>query len=181
MALLAGPALARTGAQIKAQFDRGVAAYDAGDHRKAFELWWDLQYEDAAAMRNAAMLLRKGDGVEKDPRKAMELLERAATVSPTAESDLADMLMSGEAGPPDLERAIPYLQAAAAANHPVAQFHLGQLYETGAPPFVVQNIEVARQLYQAAAGHGMKEAADRAAALPPPAPDAKSAAPVVKP
>jgi TPR repeat protein len=178
---LATPALARTGPEIKAQFDAGVAAYDAGDFRKAFELWWDLQYEDVAAMRNAAIMLRKGQGVTKDPKKAMELLERAATVSPTAEADLADMLLKGEAGPPDLAGALPLLQAAAAANHPVAQFQLGELYETGAPPLVPQNIEVARQLYAAASSHGMKDAAARLAALPPPAPGATPAQPIMAP
>jgi hypothetical protein len=86
------------------------------------------------------------------------------------------MLLKGEAGPPDLERALPLLQAAAAANHPVAQFELGQLYETGAPPLVPQNLEVARQLYAAAASHGMREAADRAAFLGPPAVDTARAA-----
>src|ERR1700761_1342411 len=80
MAFLATPANARTGAQIKAQFDAGVTAYDAGDYRKAFELWWDLQYEDIAAMRNAAMMLRKGQGTEKNPKKAQELYERAAEI-----------------------------------------------------------------------------------------------------
>src|ERR1700760_4937221 len=146
MGLLTGPALARSGADIKAQFDAGVTAYDAGDYEKALKLWLDLQYEDAAAMRNAALLLRKGQGVAKDPKKAMELLERAATVSPTAEYDLADMFLKGEAGPPDLASALPLLQAAAAGNHPIAQFQLGEFYETGAPPLVPQNIEVARQL-----------------------------------
>jgi TPR repeat protein len=63
---------------------------------------------------------------------------------------------------------LPLLEAAAAANHPVAQFQLGELYETGAPPFVPQNLEVARQLYAAAAGHGMKDAADRLRVVGPP-------------
>ena len=93
MAFLATPALARDGAAIKTQFDAGVTAYDAGDYRKAFELWWDLQYEDAAAMRNAATMLRKGQGATKDPGKAMELLERAATGSIGAQMDLADRLL----------------------------------------------------------------------------------------
>jgi hypothetical protein len=44
------------------------------------------------------------------------------------------------------------------------------LYETGAPPLVPQNLEVARQLYAAAADHGMKEAADRLRVVGPPAP-----------
>jgi hypothetical protein len=80
------------------------------------------------------------------------------------------MLLKGEAGPPDLGAALPLLQAAAAAHHPLAQFQLGELYETGAPPLVPQNVEVARQLYAAAADRGMKEAADRLRVVGPPAP-----------
>jgi TPR repeat protein len=71
------------------------------------------------------------------------------------------MLLKGEAGPPDLTHALPLLAAAAAANHPVAQFELGELYETGAPPFLPKDLDEARKLYAAAAGHGMTEAADR--------------------
>jgi TPR repeat protein len=168
---LTGPAFARTGAEIAAVFNSGVTAYDAGDYRKAFEIWWDLRYEDVAAMRNLGMMLRKGQGVEKDPKQAEELLLRAAQAGlPTAQADLADMLLKGEAGPPDLGAALPLLQAAAAAHHPLAQFQLGELYETGAPPLVPQNLEVARQLYAAAADHGMKEAADRLRVVGPPTP-----------
>jgi len=161
--LAASPALAaRSGPEIKAQFDAGLAAYDAGDYQKAFQLWWDLQFEDIAAMRNVAMMLRKGQGTAKDPEKAEEIYRRAAEAGlPTAQADLADMLLKGEAGPPNLEAALPLLQAAAAANHPIAQYELGELYETGAPPLVEKNWEVARQLYAAAASHGMTAAADR--------------------
>jgi hypothetical protein len=170
--LALAPAEARTGPEIAAAFDSGVAAYDAGDYEKAFRIWWDLQYEDIAAMRNTAMMLRKGQGTAKDPKKAEEIFQRAAEAGlPTAQADLADMLLKGEAGPPDLESALPLLQAAAAANHPVAQYQLGQLYETGAPPLVVQNLDLARQLYAAAASHGMKDAAARLDFLGgPPAP-----------
>lgn len=168
--MLATPALAaRTGPEIKAQFDAGVAAYDAGDYQKAFQLWIDLQYEDVAAMRNAAMMLRKGQGVARDPARAEEIYRRAAEAGlPTAQADLADMLLKGEAGPPDLESALPLLQAAAAANHPIAQFELGELYETGAPPLVEKNWDVARQLYAAAASHGMADAAARLRVVGPP-------------
>jgi TPR repeat protein len=178
-ACLATPALARDGAEIARLFDSGVAAYDAGHYEQAFKIWWDLRFEDVAAMRNLGMMLRKGQGTAKDPKLAEEIYQRAAEAGlPTAQADLADMLLKGEAGPPDLERALPLLQAAAAANHPVAQFELGELYETGAPPLVPQNREVARQLYVAAAGHGMKEAADRAAFLgTPPVDTARAGGP----
>jgi TPR repeat protein len=73
-----GCASARSGPELATVFNAGVAAYDAGDYRKAFETWWDLRYEDIAAMRNLAMMLRKGQGVEKDPKQAKELFLRAA-------------------------------------------------------------------------------------------------------
>jgi uncharacterized protein len=165
----AGPAFARDGAEIAKIFDSGVAAYDAGNYQQAFKIWWGLRYEDLAAMRNLALMLRKGQGVVKDPKKAEEIYQRAAEAGlPTAQADLADMLLKGEAGPPDLAGALPLLAAAAAANHPGAQFELGELYETGAPPLLPKNIEEARQLYTAAAGHGMKEAADRLRVVGPP-------------
>jgi len=171
------PAQARTSAEIAAAFDSGVAAYDAADYEKAFKIWWELRYEDIAAMRNLAMMLRKGVGTEKDPKKAEELYLRASEAGlPTAQADLADMYLKGELGPPDLARALPLLEAAAAANHPVAQYQLGQFYETGAPPLVPQNLEVARQLYAAAAKHGMPEAAARSAFLGPPAVNPSQAA-----
>ena len=163
------PAQARSAKEIASLFDSGVAAYDAGDYQKAFKIWWDLRYEDIAAMRNLGMMLRRGQGTDKDPKQAEELFQRAAEAGlPTAQADLADMYLKGELGPPDLARALPLLEAAAAANHPVAQYQLGQFYETGAPPLVPQNLEVARQLYAAAAKHGMPEAAARSAYLRPP-------------
>src|SRR6185369_6844807 len=112
------------------------------------------------------------------PKKAEEILLRASEAGlPTAQADLADMYLKGELGPPDLTRALPLLEAAAAGNHPVAQYQLGQFYETGAPPLVPQNLEIARQLYAAAASHGMPEAAARSAYLGAPQPVARSAAP----
>ena len=181
LCLAATPAsAAHSGAELAAIFDTGVAAYDAGDYDKAFRIWWDLRFEDLAAMRNLGMMLRKGQGTPKDVDKAAEVYLRAAKAGlPTAQADLADMYLKGELGPPDLRHALPLLEAAAAANHPVAHFQLGQFYETGAPPLVPQDLETARQLYAAAASHGMKDAAARAAFLGPPAP--KPSAPAQTP
>lgn len=163
-------AQARSSQEIAADFAIGVAAYDAGDFEKAFKIWWELRFEDLAAMRNLGMMLRKGQGTARDPQKAEEIYLRASEAGlPTAQADLADMYLKGELGPPDLARALPLLVAAAAANHPVAQYQLGQFYETGAPPLVPQDLEVARQLYASAARRGMPEAAARSAFLGPPA------------
>ncbi len=162
---LAGCATAQTGERLKATFDSGVAAYDAGDFANAYRIWSSITDEDIAAMRNVAMMRRNGTGTEKDPAGAVEMYQRAADAGlPTAQADLADMLLKGEAGPPNVARALPLLEAAAAANHPIAQYELAQLYETGNQ--VPQDMLAACNLY-AAASHGMKQAADRLAALGP--------------
>src|SRR5215475_12191492 len=86
--LFATEAAARSAEEIAAAFNSGVSAYDAGDYEKAFKIWWDLRYEDLAAMRNLGMMLRKGQGTGKDPKKAEEVYQRAAEAGlPTAQAD----------------------------------------------------------------------------------------------
>ena len=167
MFLLAGCVGPDSSAALKDTFDSGVTAYDAGDYAKAYKIWSGIDDVDLAAMRNVAMMLRQGTGVAKDPKKAEELYYLAAEAGlPTAQADLADMLLKGEAGPPDPKRALPLLTAAAAADHPIAQYELAQMYETGQDGLVPKDLPTARQLYTAAAGHGMKEAQNRLDQLP---------------
>jgi len=159
-ALAAAGCATETGASIKNTFDSGVAAYDAHDYAKAYQIWSSIDDQDIAAMRNVAMMRRQGLGTPKDPKGAEDMYQRAAEAGlPTAQADLADMLIKGEAGPPDPQRALPLLAAAAAANHPVAEYELGQFYETG--ELVPKDLMVARHLYAEAASHGMKEAQAR--------------------
>jgi TPR repeat protein len=160
--LLTGCVTPQSGAALKSTFDSGVAAYDAGDYTKAYKIWSGIDDVDLAAMRNVAMMLRKGEGVAKNPKKAEDLYETAAEAGlPTAQADLADMLLKGEAGPPNPKAALPLLEAAAAANHPVAQFELARMYETGQDGLVPRDVNMARRLYASAASHGMKEAQAR--------------------
>ena len=113
-------------------------------------------------MRNVAHDAAQGPGHGQGPQKGRRDYLRAAEAGlPTAQADLADMYLKGEAGPPDLARALPLLEAAAAANHPVAQYQLGQMYETGAPAWCRRISKPPRQLYAAAASHGMQEASAR--------------------
>lgn len=165
---------AESGAELKITFNSGLEAYDAGDYAKAYKIWSSIDDQDIAAMRNVAMMRRKGVGTKKDPQGAEEMYERAAEAGlPNAQADLADMLIRGEAGPPDPKRALPLLEAAAAANHPLAQYELAQFYEKG--ELVPKNLTVARALYAAAASHGMKQAQIRLEQLGPPPPPKKPA------
>lgn len=154
---------------LKTTFDSGVAAYDAGDYARAYKIWTRIDDLDLAAMRNVALMLRKGQGVAKDPKAAEAMYQRAAEAGlPTAQADLGEMLLNGEAGPPNPAAAVPWLAMAAAANHPIAQYELAGLYEKG--EVVPHDLNVARRLYKASASHGMKEAQARLDALGPETP-----------
>src|ERR1700761_9625667 len=148
---LAGCVTVKNSDDLKAIFDSGVAAYDAGDYPKAYKIWSGIEDQDLAAMRNVALMLRTGNGVAKNPKRAEELFETASQAGlPTAQADLADMLLKGEAGPPDPARALPLLEAAAAADHPIAQYELAEMFETGANGLVPRDLPTARKLYAAA-------------------------------
>jgi uncharacterized protein len=166
--VVAGCASDDTG-ETKKTFDQGVAAYDAKDYSGAFRIFSSIDDHDLAAMRNVALMLRKGQGTAKDPKAAEEMYARAARGGlATAAADLGEMLLEGEAGPPDAKAALPWLLGAAEAGHPIAAFEAGQILEAGTA--VPKDLATARKLYERAAAAGMKEATDRLAALPAAAP-----------
>jgi TPR repeat protein len=152
-------------AVTKKIFDSGVAAYDAKDYDGAFRIFSSIDDRDLAAMRNVALMLRKGLGTAKDPKAAELMYARAAQGGlATAAADLGEMLLNGEADPPDPKAALPWLLGAAEAGHPIAAFEAGQILEEGtAGP---KDIAGARRLYKQAADAGMEDAKARLAALP---------------
>ena len=149
----------------QATFNKGVAAYDSGRYEEAFQIFSDLaDKDDLAAMRNVALMLRHGKGVEKNPEKAIAWYERAAEAGlVTAQADLGVMLLDGEAGKPDIEDGMKWLTRAAQAGHATALFRLAEAYEKGVQ--APQDLELAKTLYGAAAGRGHRGAAARLAAL----------------
>ncbi len=146
-------------------FDAGTKAFDEGRYEDAYRTFAALaKNEDLAAMRNVAFMKRKGLGTERDPDGALTILKYVARAGlPTAQYDCAEMLLDGEAAAPDAKAALPWLVLAADANHPLAQFRLGQLYENGT--VVPQDYHKAEMLYAAAAEHGVRGAAERLAYL----------------
>jgi len=170
------PARAQDGGLVpgdQAKFDRGAAAFDAGDYTTAYKVFSKLaKHGDLAAMRNVALMERKGLGTDKNPSAAQDLYLYVANAGlPTAQYDLAEMLLNGEAGDPDPKGALRWLLLAAAANHPLAQYELGKMYEVGT--VVPQDLAKAQTLYEAAAARGVWDATIRLAALkgePPPKP-----------
>ena len=145
----------------QAMFNQGAAYYDRGDYAHAYEIFYYLaEHDDIAAMRNVALMKRKGQGTARDPQGAMEYLKEAADAGlPTAQSDLADMLLNGEAGPPDPDSAMRWLEAASKAHHPIAEFRLAEIYERG--QVVPRDVTRAEELYADAAARGVPQAAQR--------------------
>jgi len=161
---LAGNATALSSTQLSAEFDRGLKAYDARQYPAAFQIWWQIKDQDLAAMRNVALMLRKGLGIPKDPRKAEGILRTAAaTGMSNAQVDLAEMYLNGETGAPSPKRALPLLKRAADAGHPLGQYLLGQMYEDGNA--VPKDINRAAELYISSARAGLQEAKERLASL----------------
>jgi TPR repeat protein len=172
--MLASCAASHDTEELKAIFNQGLAAYDAGHYAEAFEIFKSIDEEDVAAMRNEGLMLRKGLGVQKDPKAAEDVLERAAEVGlATAQYDLAEMLLNGEAGDPDPEAALPWLTKAVAAHHPIAEYRLGILYEEG--KVVEKNLTFARTLYMDAAARNVPGAKERLDKLGGPVPGAQPA------
>ena len=142
-------------------FQAGVDAFDAKDYAKAYAIFSELAaHDDLAALRNVALMQRKGLGTAKDPKAAIANYTKAAEAGlPTAAADLGEMLLEGEAGPPDPKAALPWLVLAAGASHPIAQYLLGEMYERGYG--VPQDLSRAEELYAAAAAHGLAAATTR--------------------
>jgi uncharacterized protein len=149
----------------QAMFNRGTAYFDARDYVHAYQVfYWLADHDDVAAMRNVALLKRRGWGTARDPQGALQYLKQAADAGlTTAQSDLADMYLNGEVGPPDPQSALPWLEAAAKMNHPTAQFRLAEIYERG--QVVPRDVARAEELYAQAAARGVPHAADRLAIL----------------
>lgn len=170
----------------EARFQRGVKAYDRGDYASAFEDWLPLaQQDDLAAMRNVALLLRKGLGTERDPERALFFYERAAEAGfVPAQLNAAFMYLEGDGIPRDYKKASFWLHLAAVAGEPIAQYNLGVMFEKGLG--VSRDLPRAMGWYALAArqGHSMALArlAELVPTLPPPnSPPGEAAAKTVKP
>ena len=88
----------------------------------------------ASELRELATRYREGDGVDRDPAKAAEMLGRASALGdPQAASSLGYMLMVGEGVPVDRDEAERQLRTAAEAGVTAAMCNLGVLLSDSDP------------------------------------------------
>ena len=149
------------------RFDDGVAAYDTGNFKKAFEIWLPLaQGDDLAAMRNVATLLRQGKGVARDSERALYFYERSGRAGlVSSQVNSAFMYLDGDGIAQDYRKASFWFHAAAVAGVPVARYNLGVMYERGLG--VEEDPARALAWYTLAARSGHAGALDRLAVLVP--------------
>ncbi len=142
------------------QFDDAVAAYEAGDFPRAFEIWQSLAAQnDPAAMRNMGHMLRRGLGMPRDERAAFALYKRAAQLGlPTAQLNLADAYETGMGTKPNLTETRYWTGLAAKTGHPLALYRYGKLLADGKGGPV--KIDEALVFLAAALKAGMPEAND---------------------
>jgi TPR repeat protein len=88
---------------------------------------------DLRAMVSLGLLSETGDGVPKDPAKALELYARAADLgSPDGAINLAVALYQGKGIDQDIPRALELFKKASEAGSAIATFNLGVLAQEGA-------------------------------------------------
>jgi TPR repeat protein len=165
LALLVSACATNVVADKRARFDVATAAYDAGDHPRAYQIWSELAEEDdLAAMRNAAQMLRQGKGVAKNTEKAFDLYKEAAEKGfVTAMANVAEMYLSGEGTEKNTKEAIVWYTRAATAGLSLAQVKLADMYEQGIG--VERDPARSRALLERAARNGYGPARTRLEAM----------------
>ncbi|MHA1154082.1 MAG: tetratricopeptide repeat protein [Alphaproteobacteria bacterium] len=107
--------LASTGVPTLADFAQGLAAYDGGDYRTAFEQWRALaEAGDAEAQTALAGLYVAGQGAPADAAAAVRWYRRAAEQGhAVAQQNLGDLYGQGRGVARDLVSAYVWLSLAA--------------------------------------------------------------------
>ena len=158
-------------APVMAQdFQKGVAAYTAGDYATAIQEWTPLaEAGDSSAQTNLGFIYNKGDGVPQDFKEAAKWFRLAAEQGyaeavkwyrlaadqgvAQAQNNLGFMYKNGQGVPQDYAEAAKWYRLAADQGHASAQSTLGVMYSQGKG--VPQDYAEAVKWYRLAADQGV--------------------------
>jgi len=140
------------------QFDEGLAAYEAGNFQKAFELFKPFAEKGlASAQYNLGIMYVNGRGVPQDYKEALKWFRKAAEQGEAmAQNNLGGMYDRGKGVPENYKEALKWYRKAADQGFDIAQFNLGTMYFNGRG--VVQDYTKAVKLYRLAAEQGDAQA-----------------------
>ena len=148
-------------APVAAQdFQKGVAAYNAGDYATALQEWTPLaEAGDTNAQFNLGVMYENGRGVPQDYKEAMKWYTLAAEQGDAdAQYNLGIMYDNGQGVPQDYKEAVKWYRLAAEQGNAEAQNNLGVTYETGQG--VLQDNVMAHMWYNIAAANGHSKAGE---------------------
>ena len=158
--LLVALALSLAGAisQAFAGFDEGLAAYEAGNFKLAYEEFLTAaERGDAVAQFYLGMMYDKGRGVQRNYTTAARWYRQAAEQGDAvAQFNLALMYATGEGVARDEVVAAQWFRQAAAQGHIRAQFNIGVMYEKGEG--ISRDDQAAVRWYRKAANQGYTKA-----------------------
>lgn len=165
-ALAISVAIALTALSARADFDAGLAAYQAGDFATARSLWLPLAEQgDPAAQRNLALiLLQPGPNRIPSAVQAVHWLQKSAEAGfARAHYDLAYLRFQGLGLKADPKLAAEHMQTAARLGLGDAQHDLAVLFEQGVG--VDKNENLAVIWYRRAVQSGFRPARAKLARL----------------
>jgi TPR repeat protein len=116
-----------------ADFPSGEAAYKGKDYGSAFSLLKpEAEASNAQAQYYLGVMLRRGDGVQKDANAAADWFLKAAEQGhPEAQSTIAALYRLGEGLPQDYSKAMHWYLEAARQGFENAQYRIALMYRAG--------------------------------------------------
>jgi TPR repeat protein len=154
-AFLAVALVVSSGSVATAQdFDKGLAAYDAGDLVTALEEWRPLAEQGVAvAQNNLGLMYEFGEGVLQDYAKSVSLYLLAAEQGyALAQYNLGNMYRTGRGVLQDYSEAFTWYRLASEQGYAMAQSNLGAMYSFGHG--VLQDNVKAHMWYNIGAANG---------------------------
>ena len=135
-------------------FQKGLAAVQAGDYATALKEWKPLaEAGGAGAQNNLGVMYEKGHGVPQDYAEAVRWWRLAAEQGDAhAQTNLGYMYEKGQGVSQDYAEAVRWYRLAAEQGHADAQTNLGYMYGKGQG--VLQDNVMAHMWYNIGAANG---------------------------
>lgn len=142
------------GRAAEQNFEAGKQAYLNGEYRQAYAILEPLARDgDAGAQKMLGIMYDYGQGVDKDPKQALDWYIKAANQGQTAvQYQVGSKYFRGDGTAQDYAEAAKWWEMAAAGGQVDAQFNLGLMYFRGLG--VKQDDGRAAELFRAAAKQG---------------------------
>ena len=139
---------------VAQDFQKGFAAYNAGDYATALQEWKPLaEAGDEVAQSNLGVMYGNGQGVVQDYKEAVKWYRLSAEQGyASAQYNLGNMYKNGDGAPQDYKEAVKWYRLSAEQGYAEAQTNLGFMYERGQG--VLQDNATAHMWYNIGAANG---------------------------